>query len=107
MTPILVFQWIGVLFGLAVAIAVLSFSLCAAVGLAAACIAKIEHRGEARQRAWLQNKLRSTAWWFSEDSRTMDLLMNLAELSEWDARERWRKFETIPSPPVRGGGENR
>lgn len=54
---------------------------------------RIYNAGSAAERSWAQNRLRSAAWWFSEDRVTMDLLNDLAHsnLEEWQVRDKWRK----------------
>ncbi len=74
----------------------LTLGICAGVFLTIvnvwhSTIARIEQRGEARTREWLKNNLRTASWWFSEDPPTQKLLGDLAELNEYEARERWRK----------------
>jgi hypothetical protein len=53
-------------------------------------IVRIETRAEQRMIHWQREKLRTASWWFSEDTPTRELLADLAEMTEWNARDLWR-----------------
>jgi hypothetical protein len=54
---------------------------------------RVFDKGAATQQAWAANRLKTAAWWFSEDDTTRQLLMDLgnSNLQEWEARDRWRE----------------
>lgn len=82
---------LGAIVASAGALAVTAALVLWAVQMVHVVIERIEARGEARTWDRLKNKLRAASWWFSEDPPTRELLADLAELNEWEAREKWRK----------------
>lgn len=91
-----VLMYLGGIVGVGAAVLLACGLIAGGVALLARQIAAIEHRGEVRQMEWVKNKLRSSAWWFSEDTPTMTLLMDLAEMNEWEARKRWQNNRGKP-----------
>ena len=83
--------WIGAVFSLAAGVLIAGGLAVLMVTLLVNQVERLIDIGNLRGRRWSQNTLRSSAWWFSEDPVTMQLLMDLTQLTEWDARDKWRR----------------
>jgi hypothetical protein len=83
--------WAGAILAMAAAVAMLAVVVFWSIRSVDYAVEHIRDRGKRDGWEWQKNKLRSAAWWFSEDEPTRMLLADLAEMNEWEARDKWRK----------------
>lgn len=92
--------WIGAIISTAVAVLLLAAACVGALRLVAYELDRLREQGRGAWLDWQKQKLRTASWWFSEDEPTRALLADLAELSEWEARDKWRKRRSVAAMEV-------
>lgn len=86
--------WVGAVISAAVGVLLLAAACVGALRAVAYELDRLREQGREAWLDWQKQKLRTASWWFSEDEPTRALLADLAELSEWEARDKWRKRRT-------------
>ena len=98
-----VMWWTGTIVSFAAAVLALAAACVGSIRLVVYEIDKLREQGRDGWLDWQKQKLRSASWWFSEDEPTRELLADLAELSEWEARDKWRKRRLAASGAADSG----
>jgi len=94
-----VLWYVGAIIAVSVALGLLT---AVAIGCLRVVVFELDRLREQGRDAWMdwsKQKLRTASWWFSEDMPTRELLADLAEITEWDAREKWRARRKLPAAP--------